>query len=89
LAPAIADFILDENRECCSNEILQTLILLQSEWNKEIEPSRQSSTHYPLIASKPIDKKDSEFMRRSMQWEAPRCQRLHMTLASFVSKKRY
>jgi len=52
-------------------ELEQTLTLFQSEWSKEIEPSRQSSTHHPLIASNPIDEKGSEFMRRSMRWEAP------------------
>jgi len=71
LAPAITDFISDENRECCNNDLEQTLTLLHSEWSKEIEPSGQSSTHYPLIVSNPIDKKGSEFMRKSMQWEAP------------------
>ena len=41
LAPAITDFILDEDRECCNNELEQTLTL-------QIEPSRQSSTHHLL-----------------------------------------
>jgi len=65
LAPAITDFISDENRECCNNDLEQTLMLVHSEWSKEIEPSRQSSTHHPLtgIVSNPIDKKGSEFMR--------------------------
>jgi len=67
LAPAVTDFIVDENRECCNNEFEQTLALLHSEWSKDIEPSRQSSTHQPLIVSNPIDKKGSEFMRRSMR----------------------
>jgi hypothetical protein len=71
LAPVITDFILDKNRECCNNELEQTLTLLHNEWSKEIEPSRQSPTHHPLIVSNPIDKKGSEFMRRSMRWEAP------------------
>jgi len=71
LAPAITDFILDENWECCNNELEQTLTLLHNEWSKEIEPSRQNSTHHPLIVSKPIDKKSSEFMPRNMRWEAP------------------
>ena len=71
LAPAITDFILDENWECCNNELEQTLTLLHSEYSKKSEPSRQSSTHHPLIISNPIEKKGSEFMRRSMQWEAP------------------
>ena len=31
LAPAITDFILDENLECCYNELEQTLTLLHSE----------------------------------------------------------
>jgi len=71
LAPAITDFILDENRECCNNDLEQTLTLLHSEWSKEIEPSGQSSTHHPLIVSNPIDKEGSECMRRSMRWEVP------------------
>jgi len=71
LAPAITDFTADENRECCNNELEQTLTLLKSEWSKEIEPSRQSSTHHPLIVSIPIDENGSKFMRRSMRWEAP------------------
>jgi len=71
LAPAITDFILNENRECCNNDLEQTLTLLHSERSKEIEPSWQSSTHHPLIVSNPIDKKGSEFMRRIMRWETP------------------
>jgi len=71
LAPAITDFISNENRECCNTDIEQTLTLLHSEWSKEIKPSRQSSTHHLLIVSNQIDKKDSEFMRRSMWWEVP------------------
>ena len=60
LAPAITDFILDENLECCYNELEQTLTLLHSEWGKEIEPRRlprQNLTHHPLIVCNPIDKK--------------------------------
>ena len=71
LAPVISDFISDETRECCNNELEQTLMLLHSERRKEIEPSRQNSTHHPLIISNPIDKKRSEFMRRNMRWESP------------------
>jgi len=71
LAPAITDFILDENRVCCNNDLEQTLTLLHGELSKEIEPSGQSSTHHPLVVSNPIDKKGSEFMSRSMRWEAP------------------
>jgi len=67
----ITDFISDENWECCNNELEQTLKLLCSEWSREIEPSRQSSTHHPLIVSNPIDEKGSEFMRRRMRWGAP------------------
>jgi len=71
LAPAITDFISDENRECCNNELEHTITLLHSEWSKEIEPSRQSSAHHPLIISNPIDVTGSEFMHRSMRWETP------------------
>jgi len=65
LAPAITDFILDKNRVRCNNNLEQTLTLLHSEWSKELEPSGQSSTHHPLVVSNPIEKKVSEFMRRS------------------------
>jgi len=46
LAPAITDFILDEDRECCNNDLEQTLTLLHSEWSKQVEPWRQNSTHH-------------------------------------------
>ena len=36
LAPAITDFILNANQECCNNDLEQTLTLLHSEWSKEI-----------------------------------------------------
>jgi len=71
LAPVITDFILDQNRECCNNELVQTLTPLYSEWSKEMEHSRQISTRHPLIVSNPIDKKGSECMRRNMRWEVP------------------
>jgi len=71
LAPAITDFFSDGNREYCNNELEQTLTLLRSDWSKEIEPSRQSSTYHPLVVSNPIDEKGSKVMHRSMRWEAP------------------
>jgi len=49
LAPAITDFILDENWACYNNKLEQTLTLLRNEWSTEIEPSRQNSTHHLLI----------------------------------------
>ena len=69
--PAITDLILNENRKCYYNELEQTITLLHNEWSKEIGPSRQNTTHHPLIVSNPIDKIGSEFMRRNMRWEAP------------------
>ena len=69
LAPAITDFIWDENRECCNNELELTRTLMHSEWSKEFEPSRQNSTQHLHIVSNPIDKKG--FMCRNMRWEAP------------------
>jgi len=71
LAPAITDFILDENRVCCNNDLEQTVTLLHSEWSKEIEPLGQSSTQYPLVVKNPIHQKGSVLMHRSMRWEAP------------------
>jgi len=67
----MTDFTSDEYRVCCNNDLEQTLMLLHSEWSKEIEASGQSSTHHPLVVSNPIDKKGSEFMRRNMRWAAP------------------
>ena len=87
-APAITDFILDANRECCSNELEQTLTLLHSEWSKEIEPSRQSSIYHLLIVSNPNDKQVQSSCVEACSGKCPRCQQLHMTLASFDSKKR-
>ena len=37
LAPAIADFILDEDQKCWNRSDTDAV---QSEWSKEIEPSR-------------------------------------------------
>ena len=83
LAPAITDFILDENRVCCNNDL--TLTPLHSEWSKEIEPPGQSSTHHPLVVSNPIDRKARSSCVEACGGKHPRCQHLHMTLASFVS----
>jgi len=41
LAPATTDFISDENRVCCNNDLEQTLTLLHSEW---------SNTEIPYLA---------------------------------------
>ena len=110
LAPAITDFISDENRVCCINDLEQKPTLLHSEWSKEIEPSGQSSKHHPLVGSNPIDKKGLEIIFdlpfgfpinniislkvwsscvEACGGKRPRCQHLHMTLHSFVSKKRH
>jgi len=71
---ATSDFISDENQKCCYNKLEQTLrTLVHNECSREIEPSRQNSTHYPspFIVSNPINKKGSKFTRRNMQWEVP------------------
>ena len=70
-------------------DLEQTLTLLHSEWSKEIEPLRQSSTHHPLIVSNPIDKKGSEFIRRSMQWETPSMRKAAYDPGLLLSKKRH
>jgi len=73
LTPAITDLILtkignaattnfNRHKHCCTVNGVKT---------QEIEPSRQNSTHHPLIVSNPIDKKASEFMHRNMRWHAP------------------
>ena len=71
LAPAITDFILDENQKCCDNKLEQALTLLHSPGSKEIKTSRQTSTHHPHIFGNPMNKRGSEFMRRNMPWEVP------------------
>ena len=91
LAPAITDIISDENRVYCNNDLEQTLTLLHSEWSKEIEPSGQSSTH-PMIHSlsaTQLTRKVRSSCVDTCGGKHPRCQHLHMTLDSFVSKKRY
>jgi len=83
LAPAITDFISDKNWECCNNDLEQTLTLLHSEWSKEIEPSRQGSTHHPLIVSNavgPLTRKVRSSCVEACGGKRPRCQQLHMTL---------
>jgi len=57
LAPAITDVILDEDWEYCNNKFEQTLMMLYNVCSKEIEPTRQNSTHHPLTDSNPIEKK--------------------------------
>jgi len=42
LAPAITDFMSDENRVYCNNDLEQTLTLLHSEWSKEIKTRRST-----------------------------------------------
>jgi len=90
LAPAITDFISDENRVCCNNDLEQTLTLLHSEWSKEIEPSGQSSKHiiHSLSATQ-LTRKVRSSCVEACGGKHPRCQHLHMTLAFFVSKKRH
>jgi len=87
LAPAIIDLISDGNWECCNN-IFEILMLLHSEWSKEIKPSRQSSKHHALIVSNSFMRKVRSSCAEACGEKRPRCQRLYMTLASFGSKKR-
>ena len=50
LAPVITDFISDENRVCCNNDLEQTLTLLHSEWSKEIEPWKMAAKPAKMAA---------------------------------------
>jgi len=88
LAPAITDFISDENRECCNNELEQTLTLLHSEWSKEIEPSRQNSTHHSLPATQLMRKIESS-CAEAWGGKRPRCQEmpLGIILIGFWTKR--
>ena len=83
LAPAITEIISDEHQEYCDNELEQTLRLLHSEWSnhyhKEIEPSRQNSTHHPLVSNKLTRKVQSSCVETG-RGKRSQCQRLHMTL---------
>jgi len=88
LTPAITDLVPDENRVCCNSNLEQTLMLLHSEWSKEVEPSRQSSTHHSLSATQ-LTRKVRSACVEACGGKRPRCQHLHMTRASFVSKKHH
>ena len=90
LPPAITYFISDENRVSCNNDLEQTLTLLHSEWSKEIEPSGDKAQHiiHSLSATQLTRKVQSSCIE-VCGGKRPRCQHLHMTLASFVSKKRH
>ena len=88
LAPAITYFILDENQECCNNDLEQTLTLQHSEWSKEIEPSRQAQHIIHSLSATQLTRKVQSSCVEACGGKHPRCQQLHMTLASFVGKKR-
>ena len=84
LAPAITDFIVDENQECCNNEYEQTLT---REWSKKIKFSRQSSHIIHSLSATQLTRKSRSSCVEAYSGKHPQCQQLHMTLASFVSKK--
>ena len=88
LALAITDFLSNENRVCCNNDLEQTLMLLHSEWSKEIEPSGQSSTLIHSLSATQLTRKIRSSCVDACGGKHPRYQHLH-TLDSFVSKKRH
>jgi len=89
LAPAITDFFSDGNREYCNNELEQTLTLLRSDWSKEIEPPGKAQHIIHSLSAIQLMRKVQRSCTGACGGKRPRCQRLHMTLASFVSKKRH
>jgi len=89
LAPAITDFILDENRVCCNNDLEQTLTLLHSEWSKRSSPRDKAQNTIHSLSATQLTRKVRSSCVEACGGKRPRCQQLHMTLASFVSKKRH
>jgi len=89
LVPAITKFISDENQVCCNNDLEQTLMLLHSEWSKEIEPSGQSSTLIHSLSATQLTRKVQSSCVKACGGKHPRCQHLCMTLDSLVSKKHH
>ena len=88
LAPAITDFILDENQKCCDNKLEQALTLLHSPRSKEIKTSRQTSTHHPHIFGTQSTRKVQNSCVETCRGKCPRYQQLHMILTSFLNKRR-
>jgi len=86
---AMTDFVLYENQECGDNKLEQTLTLLNIERSKEIEPSKQTPTYHPIIVTNTIDTRVQSSCVKACGGKRPRCQRLHTTLVSFVSKKHH
>ena len=82
LSPAITDFIAYQTQECHHNDLEQTLTLPHSEWSKEIEPSRH--TIHSMSATQ-LTRKVRSSSVEACDGKRPRCQQLHMTLASFVN----
>ena len=74
LAPAIADFILDDKRKGYDDELEQILTVLHNTWSKECESvneRKQNSTKQPIIIKNPIIQDGSAFTRRNLRWEVP------------------
>jgi len=91
LAPAITDFISDENRECCNNDLEQN----RHERCYTVNGVKTSSTRgkaqhiIHLFSATQLTRKVWSSCVEACSGKHPRCQQLRMTLASFVSKKRH
>ena len=89
LAPAITDFILDANRECCNNDLEQTLTLLHSDGVKRSSPRGKAQHIIHSLSATRLTRKVRSSCVEACDGKRPRCQQLHMTLASFVREKRH
>jgi len=85
LAPAITDFISDENRVCCNNDLEQTITLRHS----ESSPRDRAQHIIHSLSATQLTRKVRNSCVEACGGKRPRCQHLHMTLAPFVSKKRH
>jgi len=67
LAPAITDFILDENRECCNTDLNRNKCCCIVNGVKTSSPRGKNQQ----VIHSPIGKKGTEFMLRNVRWQAP------------------
>jgi len=78
LAPAITEFIWDENWECCNNELEQTLVLSYSEWSnlKRSSPRGKAKHIIHLLSATQLTRMVQSSCAEACGGKCPRCQQL-------------
>ena len=89
LAPVITNFISDENRVCCNNDLEQTLRCYTVNGVMRSSPRDKAQHIIQTLSANQSTRKVRCSCVEACGGKRPRCQNLHMTLDSFVSKKRH